>query len=184
MKKRWLALLLAMVMIVSLLPSALAADGGTTPPGKESVAGNTPTPLPTWEGVTENGHVLSGWMAPDGMVYDAGKTVEFSENTDLTALYGHAEIEKDLGEADTATKGNTMRNDYQLMAAGAADPTTIGTALDFSAITVNGAAVGGNVTRIEFVSVAELPQYDIIPATGDAWRAVITDSNPVYNDVL
>ena len=55
MKKRWLALLLAMVMIVSLLPSALAADGGTTPPGKESVAGNTPTPLPTWEGVTENG---------------------------------------------------------------------------------------------------------------------------------
>lgn len=184
MKKRWLALLLAMVMIVSLLPSALAADGGTTPPGKESVAGNTPTPLPTWEGVTENGHVLSGWMAPDGMVYDAGKTVEFSENTDLTALYGHAEIEKDLGEADTATKGNTMRNDYQLTAAGAADPTTIGTALDFSAITVNGAAVRGNVTRIEFVSVAELPQYDIIPATGDAWRAVITDSNPVYNDVL
>src|SRR5699024_343881 len=96
----------------------------------------------------------------------------------------HAEIEKDLGEADTATKGNTMRNDYQLTAAGAADPTTIGTALDFSAITVNGAAVGGNVTRIEFVSVAELPQYDIIPGTGDALGAATTDGNPVYKDVL
>ena len=185
MKKRWLALLLAMVMIVSLLPSALAADGDTTtPPGNETVAGNTPTPLPAWEGVTEDGHVLSGWMAPDGMVYNAGETVEFGENTDLTALYGHAEIEKDLGEADTTTKGNTMRNDYQLTAAGAADPTTIGTALDFSAITVNGAAVGGNVTKIEFVSVAGLPQYDIIPSTGDAWRAVITDSDPAYSDVL
>lgn len=186
MKKRWLALLLAMVMIVSLLPSALAADGDTTtPPGNETVAGNTPTPLPAWEGVTEDGHVLSGWMAPDGMVYNAGETVEFGENTDLTALYGHAEIEKDLGEADTTAKGNTMRNDYQLTAEGTSvDPATVGAALDFSAITVNGAAVGGNVTKIEFVSVAGLPQYDIIPSTGDAWRAVITDSDPAYSDVL
>ena len=184
MKKRLLALLLVLAMVGGMIPMALAADGDTTPPGNETVAGNTPTPLPAWEGVTEDGHVLSGWMAPDGMVYHAGETVEFGENTDLTALYGHAEIEKDLGEADTTTKGNTMRNDYQLTAAGAADPTTIGTALDFSAITVNGAAVGGNVTKIEFVSVAGLPQNDIIPSTGDAWRAVITDSDPAYSDVL
>lgn len=185
MKKRLLALLLAIVMIVSLMPTALAADGGTTPPGKESIAGNTPTPLPAWEGITEGGHVLSGWLAPDGVVYDAGEEVTFGEETNLTALYGHAEIEKDLGEADTTAKGNTMRNDYQLTAEGTSvDPATVGAALDFSAITVNGAAVGGNVTKIEFVSVAGLPQYDIIPSTGDAWRAVITDSDPAYSDVL
>ncbi len=186
MKKRFLALLLALAMVGGMIPMALAADGDTTtPPGNETVAGNTPTPLPAWEGVTEDGHVLSGWMAPDGMVYNAGETVEFGENTDLTALYGHAEIEKDLGEADTTTKGNTMRNDYQMTAEGTSvDPATVGAALDFSAIMVNGAAVGSNVTKIEFKNVTELPDYDIMPSNDDEWRAVLTNPTGDYADVL
>ena len=186
MKKRLLALLLALVMVGGMIPMALAADGDTTtPPGNETVAGNTPTPLPAWEGITEDGHVLSGWLAPDGVVYDAGEEVTFGEETNLTALYGHAEIEKDLGEADTTAKGNTMRNDYQLTAEGTSvDPATVGAALDFSAITVNGTAVGSNVTKIEFKNVTELPDYDIMPSDDDEWRAVLTNPAGEYTDIL
>ena len=184
-KKRLLSLLLCIVMLAGMLPvTALAAGGDTAPPSTTKVSANTPTALDNWTGVTADGDVFGGWLASDGMHYKGGETVNFASDTELTAAYGHVEVEKSLGEADTTAKGNTLRNDYAVTSTGAVDPATIGRALDFSGVTVNGASVGSNVTKIEFANVAALPEYDIMPSADDPYRAVIADDDAAYDDVL
>lgn len=112
-RRKLVAILLVVVMFAGLLPVMPQSASAADLPETVTVPASTETTLDNPTGVDADGNVFGGWIAPDGIHYNGGDKVTFDQETELTAAYGHATIEKSVGEVAVTTETNVLRNDYQ-----------------------------------------------------------------------